>query len=198
MYDSDMTQYRILIAGAGIGGLAAASCLMKAGHKVEIHEQAPQLGEIGAGIQVSANAMHVLRHLGLEPAVVRVGVEPGAYVFRLHDTGEEIQRFSLSEEHERLHGAPYRQLHRADLHDILANRAREADPGVVRLNHAAVGFTESADEVELHFADGSSARGDLLRYASSSLATPRRPTPAMPPGACWSRRNACRKTCWSG
>ena len=157
-----MKQYRVLIAGAGIGGLAAASSLMKAGHKVEIYEQAPQLAEIGAGIQVSANAMHVLRYLGLEEAIARVGVQPGAYVFRLHDTGEEIQRFSLSEEHERMHGAPYRQLHRADLHEILAVRARAADPGVVRLNHKAMGFTESADGVELHFADGTSARGDLL------------------------------------
>ena len=52
-----MKQYRILIAGAGIGGLTAASCLMKAGHHVEIHEQAPQLGEVGDGIQVSANAI---------------------------------------------------------------------------------------------------------------------------------------------
>jgi len=157
-----MKQYRVLIAGAGIGGLAAASSLMKAGHTVEIYEQAPQLAEIGAGIQVSANAMHVLRYLGLEDAIARVGVQPGAYVFRLHDTGEEIQRFSLSEEHERMHGAPYRQLHRADLHEILAARARAADPGVVRLNHKAIGFTESADGVELHFADGTSARGDLL------------------------------------
>jgi len=157
-----MKQYRVLIAGAGIGGLAAASSLMKAGHTVEIYEQAPQLAEIGAGIQVSANAMHVLRYLGLEEAIARVGVQPGAYVFRLHDTGEEIQRFSLSEEHERMHGAPYRQLHRADLHEILAVRARAADPGVVRLNHKAMGFTESADGVELHFADGTSARGDLL------------------------------------
>jgi len=157
-----MKQHRVLIAGAGIGGLAAASSLMKAGHKVEIYEQAPQLAEIGAGIQVSANAMHVLRYLGLEEAIARVGVQPGAYVFRLHDTGEEIQRFSLSEEHERMHGAPYRQLHRADLHEILAARARAADPGVVRLNHKAMGFTESANGVELHFADGTSARGDLL------------------------------------
>ena len=135
-----MKQYRVLIAGAGIGGLAAASCLMKAGHIVEIHEQAPQLAEIGAGIQVSANAMHVLRHLGLEDAIARVGVRPGAYVFRLHDTGETIQRFSLSEEHESMHGAPYTQLHRADLHEILARRARALDPGVVRLNRKAVGL----------------------------------------------------------
>ena len=155
-----MKMYRILIAGAGIGGLSAASCLMKAGHQVEIHEQAPELAEVGAGIQVSANAMHVLRHLGLEQAITAVGVRPEAYVFRLHDTGEVIQRFSLSQEE--LHGAPYTQLHRADLHDLLAARARELDPNVVRLNHKVTGFSESADGVELSFADGSSARGDLL------------------------------------
>jgi salicylate hydroxylase len=155
-----MKTYRILIAGAGIGGLSAASCLMKAGHHVEIHEQAPELAEVGAGIQVSANAMHVLRHLDLEQAITAVGVRPEAYVFRLHDTGEVIQRFSLSQEE--LHGAPYTQLHRSDLHDLLAARAREFDPNVVRLNHKVTGFTESADGVELSFADGSSARGDLL------------------------------------
>ena len=157
-----MKQYRILIAGAGIGGLTAASCLMKAGHRVEIHEQAPALAEIGAGIQVSANAMHVLRDLGLEEAIRAIGVSPAAYVFRLHDTGEVIQSFSLSAEHEQMHGAPYTQLHRADLHDLLAARARAFDPNVVRLDHKVTGFTESADGVELRFADGSSAQGDLL------------------------------------
>ncbi|HEY5609303.1 MAG TPA: FAD-dependent monooxygenase [Alphaproteobacteria bacterium] len=157
-----MKKYKILIAGAGLGGLSAASCLMKAGHAVEIYEQAPELAEVGAGIQISANAMHVLRDLGLEDAIRRVGVHPGAYVFRLHDTGEVIQRFSLSDEHEKMHGAPYTQLHRADLHDILAARARQADPGVVRLNRRVTGFEESADGVTLRFADGSSARGDLL------------------------------------
>jgi salicylate hydroxylase len=157
-----MKQRKILIAGAGIGGLAAASSLMKAGHHVEVYEQAPQLAEIGAGIQVSANAMHVLRHLGLEDAISRVGVRPGAYVFQLHDTGEIIQRFSLSEEHERLHGAPYTQLHRADLHDILAARAREFEPSVIRLNHRVTGFKEDASGVELRFANGATARGDML------------------------------------
>jgi len=155
-----MKQYRILIAGAGLGGLTAASCLMKAGHKVEVYEQAPALGEIGAGIQVSANAMHVMRHLGIEDRLLAVGVKPEAYVFRLHDTGEVIQRFSLSQEE--LHGAPYTQLHRADLHEILADRARQADPGLVRLNHRVTGFTETTDGVELHFADRPPAKGDIL------------------------------------
>lgn len=155
-------KYKVLIAGAGIGGLAAASCLKKAGHAVEIYEQAAQLSEVGAGIQISANAMHVLRDLGVDAAIAKVGVRPGAYVFRLHDTGEIIQQFSLSDEHERLHGAPYTQLHRADLHDILAAKAREFDPGIVRLNRKAIGFSETGDAVELRFADGATARGDLL------------------------------------
>ncbi len=157
-----MQERKILIAGAGIGGLAAACCLMKAGHRVEIYEQAPQLAEVGAGIQISANAMHVLRYLGLGDSIARAGVSPHAYVFRLHDTGEVIQRFSLSKEHERLHGAPYVQLHRADFHEILAACARDLDSGVVRLNHKVVGFSESDTGVQLNFANGATARGDLL------------------------------------
>jgi salicylate hydroxylase len=157
-----MKKRKIIVAGAGLGGLAAASCLMKAGHEVEIYEQAPQLGEIGAGIQISANAQHVLRDLGLGPAIDAVGVRPGAYVFRLHDTGEVIQQFSLAEEHERKNGAPYTQMHRADFHEILVNKAREFRPDVIRLNRKARGFVETDDGVTLHFTDGSSARGDLL------------------------------------
>jgi len=153
---------KILIAGAGLGGLTAACCLMKAGYDVDIHEQAPELSEVGAGIQVSANAMHVLNHLGLGAAISAVAVRPGAYVFRAFDSGEVIDRFALSDEHERLHGAPYNQLHRADLHDLLAARARELKPDVVHLDHRVVGFEEEDDGVRLNFADGSSARGDLL------------------------------------
>ncbi|MEE8332839.1 MAG: FAD-dependent monooxygenase [Alphaproteobacteria bacterium] len=153
---------KILIAGAGIGGLSAASCLMKAGFDVEIYEQAPELSEIGAGIQLSANAMHVLNYLGMGEAIGAVSVRPGAYVFRAFDTGEVIQRFALSDEHEKLHGAPYNQLHRADLHNLLAATARELKPDLVHLNHRAVGFEEDDEGVRLDFADGTSAKGDLL------------------------------------
>lgn len=169
-----MPKHKILIAGAGLGGLAAASSLMKAGHDVEIYEQAPALSEVGAGIQVSANAMHVLRGLGLEQAIRAVGVSPGAYVFRLHDTGEVIQRFSLAEEHERVNGAPYTQLHRADFHEILAGKARELKPNVVNLNHAVTGFTENDNGVELKFANGKSAKGDILIGADGLKSVVRR------------------------
>jgi salicylate hydroxylase len=157
-----MRKYKVLIAGGGIGGLSAASCLMLAGHDVEIYEQAPELAEVGAGIQISANAMHVLRHLGIGDAIVAAGVKPEAYVFRLHHTGEVIQRFSLAEEHERLHGAPYTQLHRADLHDLIAARVRELSPDAVRLNSKVAGFVQDEDGVELQLADGRTIRGDIL------------------------------------
>ncbi len=154
--------HKILIAGAGLGGLTAASCLMKAGHEVEIYEQAPVLGEIGAGIQMSANAMHVLNDLGLGEAIARVGVRPGAYVFRAFDTGEIIDRFELADDHEKLHGAPYYQLHRADFHEILAKRAQDVRPDIVQLNHTVTGFDEDEKGVTLHFSNRKSARGDIL------------------------------------
>ena len=151
-----------MIAGAGLGGLAAAGCLLKAGFDVEIFEQAPQLGEVGAGIQLSANAMHVMNHLGIGDEISALSVRPAEYVFRLHDSGEIIDRFELSEEHLKLHKAPYNQVHRADLHATLARAVLKLNKNLVRLNKKATGYTETSREVELHFEDGSSSRGDLL------------------------------------
>ncbi len=166
-----MRTQKIMIVGAGLGGLAAASCLMKAGHDVTVFEQSPVLGEVGAGIQMSANPMHVLRYLGLESEVDRLGVRPGAYVFRLHDTGEVIQEFELSAAHERQHGAPYIQLHRADLHELLVNTAQNFKPDVVRLGRKATGFTEDDGGVTLHFEDGDNVRGDMLVGADGLKST---------------------------
>lgn len=153
---------KVLIVGAGLGGLSAAGCLLQAGFDVEIYEQAAVLGEVGAGIQISANAMHVMRHLGLADGIARLGVRPGGYVFRLHDTGEIVQQFALSEEHERRHGAPYVQMHRADFHDLLAAGVGALKPGVVRLGRRAAGFTEDEAGVTLRLEDGAAARGDVL------------------------------------
>jgi len=149
---------RILIAGAGIGGLTAAACLIRAGHDVQIFEQAPQLTEVGAGIQMSANAMHVLNHLGLGEAISAMAVRPEAYVFRLHDTGEVISQFALAGEHLKLHRAPYNQLHRADFQQLLASQVHER----IRLNSRVTGFEEAPAEVRVRLASGETVRGDLL------------------------------------
>ena len=153
---------KVAIAGAGIGGLSAACCLLKAGYDVELFEQATELGEIGAGIQLSANAMHVLNDLNLGEAIARLSVRPGAYVFRLHDTGEVVGQFPLAEEHEAMNGAPYHQLHRGDLHNLLVTKVKSLKPSVIRLSSRVIGFEESEDHVDLKFSNGSRERADIL------------------------------------
>ena len=93
----------------------------------------------------------------------RSGVRPGAYVFRLHDTGEVIQRFSLSEEHEQVHGAPYTQLHRADLHEMLAAKAREfeSERGAAQ-SHGDGLHRRAPTASNCDLPTATSARGDIL------------------------------------
>ena len=112
---------RILVAGAGIGGLAAAAALHRRGFDVTVIEQAPQLGEVGAGLQVSPNAVRVLRGLGLEEGLKAIACVPDAFCGYDWDTGAELYRTPLAGSHERLYGAGYYQAHRADLHRLLAS-----------------------------------------------------------------------------
>lgn len=159
---TDSASLKVIIAGAGIGGLTAAACLLLAGHRVEVYEQAPELGEIGAGIQQSANSMHVMRHLGILEQLQEVAFVPPVTEFRIYNTGEVLQALSLAAEHEKRHGAPYLQLHRADFHEIIARRVQELDPDCIHLNSTATGFDETDNAVTLHLADGRRVEGDLL------------------------------------
>ncbi len=153
---------KILIAGAGLGGLATAACLLQAGYDVEVYEQASKLGEIGAGIQLSAPAVKVLHNLGLENALKAVSVKPQAFEFRLYNTGEVLHKVPLAKTHEESHGAPYYHIHRSDLHQILANKVLELGPNSVHLNSEATGFTENNQNAFLHLADGRKVKGDIL------------------------------------
>ncbi len=165
---------RILIAGAGIGGLAAAGCLLLAGHEVEIYEQAPELGEIGAGIQQSANATHVMRHLGVLDALEGMAFLPPVTEFRLFDSGEVLQALALAATHRERHGAPYLQLHRADYHATLAARIEALKPGCIRLNATVAGFRDRAGGVAMILADGTEISGDLLIGADGIKSAVRR------------------------
>ena len=89
------TKPRILIAGAGIGGLTAALALARRGFTVDVFEQAPELMEFGAGIQVSANGTRVLIALGLEEAMKRVVCEAALKEVRLWNTGQTWKLFDL-------------------------------------------------------------------------------------------------------
>lgn len=156
------TRKKILIAGGGIGGLTAAGLLLQSGHEVEVFEQAPELGEVGAGIQVSANATHVLRHLGVLEALASISVRPLRTEFRLHDTAEVVSEILLGDSHEDRFGAPYLQVYRPDILRILEQRVRELAPSSIHLGKALDRYEEDDQGITLHFTDGSTAHGDVL------------------------------------
>lgn len=152
----------ILIVGAGLGGLTAAAVLQQRGHRVRVFEQAPQLGEVGAGIQLSANAMKVLDVVGIRPALLRAGVRPQSWDFRRFDTGELLHRLPLGDAHEDAFGAPYLQLHRADLHAALQQVVLSHDTTGMMLDARAIAITEREDCVQVFFDGGRVAEADLV------------------------------------
>src|SRR5581483_12187437 len=98
---------RIAIVGGGIGGLAAALALIRQGIAVEVYEQAPELKELGAGVQISSNGTRVLYALGLGEAIERVGVIVAGKEIRLWSTGQTWKLFDLGAESVERYGAPY-------------------------------------------------------------------------------------------
>jgi salicylate hydroxylase/6-hydroxynicotinate 3-monooxygenase len=114
---------------------------------------------VGAGIQQSANAVRVLRAIGLEPALRRVAFRPQSWTNREWDSGALKHELMLGDAFEQRYGAPYLLLHRGDLHAVLA-AAVPAE--LIRMNSALSGLEPETDGVRLHFADGSSARADAV------------------------------------
>jgi len=149
----------IAIVGGGIGGLAAALALIRRGIDVEVYEQASELREIGAGVQVSANGTRVLHALGLKSALEKVQVLPAGKVLRLWDTGESFKMFDLGAAS--VERWPYITLHRGDLHNVLAQAVHAAKPGAVQLNRRCVGLAQTPDAVELRFETGESVVANL-------------------------------------
>ena len=152
----------IAIVGAGIGGLVAAIALLDRGHDVTVYEQAPELAEVGAGLQLSANATRVLDAVGVLDKVVAVSSQLEGKEIRLWNTGQTWKLFDLGTESIERYGFPYVTLHRADLHTILADRVRALAPEAIKLNHKLADFAQDANGVALHFEGGAQARADLV------------------------------------
>lgn len=143
----------ITVIGAGIAGLAAATALAQRGAKVTVFEQAPELGEVGAGLQVSSNGVAVLEALGLRKAAEPFANVPDAVELRNMLTGGRIARLPMGEAATQRWGRPYWQFHRADLLAVLADGAWNA--GVdIRLGERVEGVEASiviaADGVRSH------------------------------------------------
>ena len=150
---------RIAIVGAGLAGLTAAGLLQRQGAEVTVYEQAAAFSRIGAGIILSANGMKVLRALGLEAAVSRTGICPDAFVSRDCATGETLYELTFDAASEARFGAPFVNIHRADLHDILQTATR---PGTIVFDRRLAGLEERADGVALHFDGGLTAEADIV------------------------------------
>ncbi|MEL0636265.1 FAD-dependent oxidoreductase [Marinomonas sp. TI.3.20] len=151
----------IAIVGAGIGGLSAALALATAGFKVTVFEQAKKIGEVGAGLQMSPNAMKVLRQFGLEDKLRPYAFVPQHACMRDFKTGEYYLKSPLGKTSEARYSAPYWHLHRADLHKVLILACE--DLGVEVLLDASVErYTENGDQVTLTLADKSEHSADLL------------------------------------
>ncbi|MGW3286712.1 FAD-dependent monooxygenase [Streptomyces sp. NPDC001002] len=150
---------RAIVVGAGIGGLAATLSLRRAGHEVTLVEQTARFTEIGAGIQLAPNATRVLRRLGLLDAVAAHSVRPSHVSFRTWSDGSEICRYDLGRAAEEEFGAPYLQVHRADLHQALA---AEVPPDSVRLNTAVVGIDQDDRSAGVTTASGERLAADLV------------------------------------
>ncbi len=153
---------KIVIAGAGIGGLTAAAALLKKGFDVTVFEQAQALKEIGAGVQLSPNATRVLYRLGAGDALEGLACEPLGKRVRLWNTGQTWRLFDLGTQSREMFGFPYFTLHRADLHEKLADVVRSLKPDAIRLNHKVESFAQQNGKVVVQAVNGETCEGDLL------------------------------------
>lgn len=151
-----------MLIGGGIGGLTAALALLRRGFRVTVHEQAPELREVGAGVSVTPNAAHALVDLGLASllrtkasALARTGVKH----FRTGRVLVDVPRGPLMLEK---YGEQYYVMHRADLHEGLADAIRATDPSCIRLGQRCVGVTQDASGVTARFDGGNEVRADVL------------------------------------
>ncbi len=150
-----MIEKRIAIAGAGIAGLATALSLLQQGWKVDVFEQASQLGEVGAGLQISPNGTRVLQSLGLEPALKAVVCQAQGKEIRMWNTGQRWKLFDLGDDCLSRFGAPYWMVHRGDLHKVLLAAFNARSDAPVRLNARVVSAKSNSDGASFELQDGS-------------------------------------------
>ena len=134
-----MQNLNITIIGAGIGGLTAALALQANGHRVRIHEQASSLGEVGAGVMLSPNAMRVFLKLGLGAKIAAQSIRPTFTAVRNSVDGRVLSHVELQNSSD---GAPFYYIHRADLHSILVNAVYANDTDAIKLSSPYTGKEE--------------------------------------------------------
>ncbi len=154
-----MRTLRALVVGGGIGGLAAARALKRRGIDVRVFDQTETLGEVGAGIQMSPNAVRVVDGLGLGEGLREVAFHAESIVGRDGRSGRALYRTPLKAEIQRVYGADYLHVHRADLHRLLRGAL---DARCVSLGRRCESVTQCDRGAVVRFADGREEEGDLV------------------------------------
>lgn len=165
---------KILIAGGGIGGMAAALSLLRRGYQVEVYEQAPELGEVGAGVQISPNGARALDALGVFETLRAASCAPRRKEFRLWNTGRSWPMFDLGPLAIEKYGYPYLTVYRPDLLATLVDAVRAISPDCIHLGAAVKDVTNRPNGVELQLTDGRTATGDILVGADGVRSTVRK------------------------
>ena len=149
----------IAVVGAGVGGLTAAASLLRLGFSVELYEQAPQFAPIGAGIQLTANAMKALGGLGLIERLRSIGSVPAAFHSREWDTARVTNVLTMGKALEQRYGAPDLMIHRARLHSELAALIPRHR---IHFGRKLVAIEQNESTATLVFADGSRVEALLV------------------------------------
>lgn len=158
-----MNTQRIIIAGGGIGGLAAALGLLQAGHRVRVCERTRQLAEVGAGLTITPNAAHVLHALGVWEAVRESAVFPATGAVCNGVTGQTLGVREFGDKVTRECGAEYLHVHRADLHQALLDGVRAIDADAVSLGDEFVALEENTPaRVRARFTRSGRLEADML------------------------------------
>jgi salicylate hydroxylase len=156
-----MSGPHILIAGAGIAGIVAALALVQKGFEVSLYEQAPELHELGAGLQISPNGARVLSEIGLHPAMEAIASVATSREMRLFSTGQSW-RWENSADAVLRYGLPFWLVHRGDFHQALVAALERNAPGVIRVGTRCMGFEQDEGGVTLLLESGERCRGDAL------------------------------------
>jgi len=151
---------KVFVIGAGIGGLTTALALAKTGVDVEIFEKSPSLGEVGAGLQQSPNAMAVHKALGTQKAILKTAFEPEAGYLRHHRSGKPLLTTQMQGLYERRYGHKYVNIHRADLLSALIEQAKALHTPI-HLDQWVESVESTPEQVYLHV-NGKTRKADVL------------------------------------
>jgi 2-polyprenyl-6-methoxyphenol hydroxylase-like FAD-dependent oxidoreductase len=151
-----------LVIGGGIGGLATALALSRKGYPVHVIERSPELGEIGAGIQIAPNGSRVLDSLGILDKVHMCAVFPQQFIMVDAISGEHLTRLEFGKKFQQVYTYPYLVIHRNDLLTVLTDACRKSDTITIETNREVVAVEDLGDGALITCADGSSYQCDAL------------------------------------